>query len=173
MPEVGRWAVFLDRDGVINCAVVRGGKPYPPASLQEFEFLPGVQKAVAALRTAGFVLVVTTNQPDVKHGRPAARGRRGYAQPCPRGPRCRRRKSVLSCRRGRLHLPQAAAERDIDLRRSFMVGDRWHDIGAGRAAGCTTVLVESNYDEQQADKPDLVVSSLREAAESIIETYKE
>ena len=63
-----RRAVFLDRDGVINRAVVREGKPYPPASVEEFELLPGVAEACEKLKRAGFVLVVATNQPDVGRG---------------------------------------------------------------------------------------------------------
>ena len=61
-------AVFLDRDVVINRAMVRDGKPYPPASVAEFELLPGVVEACAELKAAGFLLVVATNQPDVGRG---------------------------------------------------------------------------------------------------------
>src|ERR1041385_8750303 len=61
-------AVFLDRDGVINAAVVRDGKPYPPADVHALEILPGVAEALAELRGAGFTLVVVTNQPDVARG---------------------------------------------------------------------------------------------------------
>ena len=61
-------AVFLDRDGVINRALIMDGKPYPPGSLSELEILPGVADALARLRAAGFRLVVVTNQPDVARG---------------------------------------------------------------------------------------------------------
>src|SRR2546425_13231782 len=61
-------AVFLDRDGVINRVLVRDGKPYPAASLAEFEILPGVAGACRLLKSAGFYLVVATNQPDVGRG---------------------------------------------------------------------------------------------------------
>src|SRR5262249_2587007 len=61
-------AVFLDRDGVINRALVRDGKPYPPRSLAEFEILPGVFGVCPRLRQAGFKLIVATNQPDVGRG---------------------------------------------------------------------------------------------------------
>ena len=61
-------AVFLDRDGVLNRPVVRDGKPYPPATLAEFELLPGVGEACVMLKRAGFLLVVVTNQPDVGRG---------------------------------------------------------------------------------------------------------
>ena len=61
-------AVFLDRDGVINRPLVHDGKPYPPASLREFEILPDVAEACARLKAAGLLLVVATNQPDVGRG---------------------------------------------------------------------------------------------------------
>jgi D-glycero-D-manno-heptose 1,7-bisphosphate phosphatase len=61
-------AVFLDRDGVINRAIVRDGKPYPPASLLELEILPGVHEALQKLHDANYLLVVVTNQPDVARG---------------------------------------------------------------------------------------------------------
>ncbi len=58
-------AVFLDRDGVLNRAIVRDGRPYAPAHLDEMELLPGVAEACAALRRSGYVLVVVTNQPEI------------------------------------------------------------------------------------------------------------
>jgi D-glycero-D-manno-heptose 1,7-bisphosphate phosphatase len=61
-------AVFLDRDGVINRALEKAAKPYPPTSLAEFEILPEVPAACAKLKAAGFLLVVATNQPDVGRG---------------------------------------------------------------------------------------------------------
>src|SRR5436190_3543711 len=65
---MSRPAVFLDRDGVINRALIRDGKPFAATSLAEFEILPGVPEACARLKAAGFLLVVATNQPDVGRG---------------------------------------------------------------------------------------------------------
>ncbi len=67
-PPALRPAVFLDRDGVIDRALERGGKPYPPVSLGEFELMPAVPGTCARLKAAGFVLIVATNQPDVGRG---------------------------------------------------------------------------------------------------------
>ena len=63
-----RLAVFLDRDGVLNRAIVKDGKPYPPPDLNALEILPGVTEACRLLKTAGFTLIVVTNQPDVARG---------------------------------------------------------------------------------------------------------
>ena len=68
MPPPENQAVFLDRDGVINRPLIRAGKPYPPATLDEFEILPGVREACQLFKTLGFLLVVATNQPDVGRG---------------------------------------------------------------------------------------------------------
>ena len=63
-----RRAVFLDRDGVVNRAVLREGKPYPPATLSDLRLLPGVREACNKLREAGFALILITNQPDIARG---------------------------------------------------------------------------------------------------------
>jgi D-glycero-D-manno-heptose 1,7-bisphosphate phosphatase len=63
-----RRAVFLDRDGVLNRALVRNAKLVPPASVDELELLPGSVEARETLRAAGFLLIVVTNQPDVARG---------------------------------------------------------------------------------------------------------
>jgi hypothetical protein len=63
-----RRAVFLDRDGVLNRAYLRQGKPYPPATLSELRVLPGVREACRRLHEAGFALILITNQPDIARG---------------------------------------------------------------------------------------------------------
>ena len=52
-----RKAVFLDRDGVINQAIIKNGKPYPPSSISELKIITGVKEALEDLREAGFLLI--------------------------------------------------------------------------------------------------------------------
>ena len=66
---MSRRAVFLDRDGVLNRAIVRDGKPFPPASPEELEILPDVPRALKRLKELGYLLIVVTNQPDVARGK--------------------------------------------------------------------------------------------------------
>ena len=172
-----RRAVFLDRDGVINHAVVRDGKPYPPASLDEFVLLPGVESATLALRTAGFLIIVVTNQPDVAtgvqqlHVVEAMHNKLRLAGICDDIKVCYHTDADLcDCRKPKPGmLFDAAREWQIDLSRSYMVGDRWRDIGAGKAAGCYTFFIDYKYREQSADKPDAVVASLQEASTLILQ----
>jgi D-glycero-D-manno-heptose 1,7-bisphosphate phosphatase len=64
-----RQAVFLDRDGVINLAVIRDNKPYPPQSVKEVFVPPYNISALQTLHSAGFLLIGITNQPDVARGK--------------------------------------------------------------------------------------------------------
>jgi D-glycero-D-manno-heptose 1,7-bisphosphate phosphatase len=150
-----RPAVFLDRDGVLNEALVRDGRPFPPRSPEELVVVPGVPDACARLRARGLVLVVVTNQPDVARGLQSAedvaainaRLRAAIAidalYVCPHD-----NDDQCPCRKPKPGMLLAAA-RDLalDLPRSFMVGDRWSDIEAGRAAGCRTVYIDRGYQE--------------------------
>jgi D-glycero-D-manno-heptose 1,7-bisphosphate phosphatase len=171
-----RPAVFLDRDGVLSRSLLRDGHPVAPGRVEEFELLPGVASAAIRLHEAGFLLIVVTNQPDVRTG---ATPREAVEE------MHRRLRTWLplddikvcyhiegdgcDCRKPRPGmLLTAAREWGIDLQNSWMVGDRWRDVGAGRAAGCRTILVEYDYAERRAAAPDFTVTSLTEAAEIIL-----
>ncbi len=172
-----RPAIFLDRDGVINANLERDGKPVAPTSLDEFRFLPGVEDAVRRLKQAGYLIIVCTNQPDVPNGRTSqatveamhdlvrAKLDVDFIKVCfhsdADGCACRKPKPGM--------ILAAADEHSIDLPRSYVVGDRWRDVAAGRAAGCLTIFVEYGYEQEGPNEPDHVVASLSEAANLILD----
>lgn len=170
-----RRAVFLDRDGVINRAIVRNGSPFPPESLAELEILPGVSEALEKLHAENYLLIVVTNQPDVARGTAKkADIEQMNAQLFSRLPL----DDIKTCYHDsddgcfcRKPLPgslfDAAKEYGIDLSKSFMVGDRWRDIEAGQRAGCKTFFLNYRYTERQPEMPDFIVSSLLEAQKII------
>lgn len=171
-----RRAVFLDRDGVINRAIVRDGKPYPPSGMAELDILPGVEDALIKLHAAGYLLIVVTNQPDVARGKTSKEAVEQInsfldAQlPIDEFRTCYHDSSDgCSCRKP---LPgallDAARKHQIDLSKSFMVGDRWRDIEAGISAGCKTFFINYSYSEQRPEAPDFIVSSLHEAQTIIL-----
>ena len=172
----GRAAVFLDRDGVINAAVVRDGKPYPPASVEELQILPGVREGLERLKAAGFALIVVTNQPDVARGRQrrevveAINARLAESLPIDEFRVCYHDDADhCDCRKSQPGLITRAPA--YDLSSSVMVGDRWRDIEAGRRAAVrSTVLVDRGYRERLDVEPDKRVGSLAEAADWIIAT---
>jgi D-glycero-D-manno-heptose 1,7-bisphosphate phosphatase len=171
-----RRAVFLDRDGVLNEPVTADGRPFPPGSLAGLVLTPGAERACTALRRAGFLLIVVTNQPDI------ARGSRDRRAVDAINDELRRRlglDDVVVCPHDdadgcecRKPLPgmllEAAARWGVSLPDSVMVGDRWRDIDAGRGAGCWTVHVARDYDERPAQGADLVVGGLEEAVPWIV-----
>jgi D-glycero-D-manno-heptose 1,7-bisphosphate phosphatase len=65
-------------------------------------------------------------------------------------------------------LTHAAQLLGIDLKKSWMVGDRWRDIDCGHAAGCRTILVDRGYNEVLRQSPDYRVNDLLRAAELIL-----
>ena len=156
---------------------MRDGKPYPPATLDEFEFLPGVERAALALRKAGFLIVVVTNQPDVGTGIQrrevveAMHDKLRVAGLCDDVRVCYHTdEDCCDCRKPKPGmLIEAAREWQIDLARSFMVGDRWRDVAAGKAAGCYTFFIDCKYRERRAHNPDAVVASLEEAGSLILQ----
>jgi len=171
-----RRAVFLDRDGVINRAVVRDGRPYPPASVDDVELLPGVDAALRRLKAAGYLLIVVTNQPDVARGLQsrdaveAIHARLASVLPIDAFRVCYHDdQDACACRKPQPGLIlDAAREYDVDLGASAMVGDRWRDIEAGRLAGCASIFLDYRYAERQPDEPDAIVTSLEEAADWIL-----
>jgi D-glycero-D-manno-heptose 1,7-bisphosphate phosphatase len=170
-------AIFLDRDGVLNNAVIRGGKPYPPASAEEMVIPRGVAPALEKLRDAGFLLIVVTNQPDVARGTLSKaaveeiHARMASVLPLDEFRVCfHDQASGCACRKPKPGLITAAArERGIDLVGSFLVGDRWRDVEAGNAAGCRTVWIDAGYRERRPSRPPSArVGSLEEATEWIL-----
>jgi len=171
---VKRRAVFLDRDGVLVETLVRGDRAYAPVSLEEFRIVGDAAAQLGRLRGAGLVPIVITNQPEVGRGliSPAVleemHRRLRAAAPvddifvCPHPV-----DGVCECRKPRPGmLRDAAARWDIDLTRSFVIGDRWRDIDAGRAVGCFTVLLDRPYSDCPA--PDARADDLGGATDTVL-----
>ncbi|HEY1793761.1 MAG TPA: HAD-IIIA family hydrolase [Opitutaceae bacterium] len=177
-----RPAVFLDRDGTLNAQIVRNGKPYAPARLEDFKVLDGVPEACAALKASGFILVVATNQPDVGRGQVAREVIESmHAALLEAIPVIDRVEVCYDPGTGEIStrrkpepgmLLEAAALLGIDLPRSWMVGDRWKDVDCGKRAGVRTVFIDCGYDERLHSVPDHIVKSFKEAADCILSSLR-
>lgn len=169
-------AVFLDRDGVVNLAYTRDGKGYPPKDLGELIILPGVRESVKKLKGIGFEVVVVTNQPDISNGNSSYEMvhklhkqiesltglENFYVCPHVENDNCVCRKPMPGL------LLKAAKDLKLDLKKSYMVGDRWRDIGAGQRAGCKCLFIDYNYREERPKEPFVTVVSLLHATELIM-----
>ena len=174
-------AVFLDRDGVLDRAVVRAGKPFPPARLEDVEIIPGAITSLQQLADCGYVLIGITNQPDVARGTQSREVVESinaliqsrlpvreifvcyhdHADECD----CRKPKPRL--------ILQAVQKYGLDLSLSWMVGDRWKDIVAGQAAGLKTIFVDYHYTETYKGVPaDFTVEDIAFIADIILKGSK-
>ena len=197
MPEVSNFnnkAVFLDRDGVLISDV------HLLTRTEQITILPNVASALRDLARAGWKLMVASNQTVVARGLVSevevgeihrticsAIVAQGGAQIdawyyCPHHPQATvtAYRADCDCRKPRPGLLlRAAVEHDVDLARSFMIGDRMTDIIAGASAGCRTVLVETGQHQarpietsdpiDQSIFPDHTCANLAEAARWILE----
>ena len=172
-----RPAIFLDRDGVINEAIVRDGKPYPPQTIADLVWVPRVKEALKLLRQEGFFLVIVTNQPDVGRGtlsQDAVESIHSHMQDVLLLDDVRvcyddgRKVNTINRKPGPGMILDAAREHDLDLSASYMIGDRWRDVEAGLDAGCTTIFIDYQYRESLRRPPDYVVSSLWQAVQLIV-----
>ena len=171
-------AVFLDRDGIINRAVVRDGRPYPPNGIEEVEIIPGAASSIKRFVEHGYIVIGITNQPDVARGtqsREIVEAINAMIQS-----RLPLREIFVcyhdnidncDCRKPKPGLILMAAEKHgVDLSRSWMVGDRWKDIAAGKAAGLKTIFVNYHYNERyEGPLADFTVDDIAKVADIILQ----
>jgi D-glycero-D-manno-heptose 1,7-bisphosphate phosphatase len=169
-------AVFLDRDGVLNRVIVRNGKPHSPNHLGDFKIISGTREGLTKLKNAGYLLIVATNQPNVArqlqpqsvveimHEKLKATLPLDDIRVCYHDDhhRCECRKPLPGL------LLSAAKDWGIRLSESYMIGDRWKDVEAGRRAGCKSVLLKRPYNEREPKTADYYAASVLEAAEQIL-----
>ena len=180
--------MFIDRDGTL---IEEAGYP---SRLERLVLFPFTIDAVRQLNRAGFRVVVITNQAGIARGIVdevfvgtahrflAARLEKGGARIdafyyCPHHPDgvVEAFRGACDCRKPQPGLlRRAAGDLDIDLARSFTVGDRWNDLVAGRSVATSTVLVRTGYGSEDEQKPlegfaaDAVVDNLAAAAAWIL-----
>ena len=166
-----RKAIFLDRDGVINKIFIKNGLPFSPPSFDQLKILPGVKESILRLKKLNFLCLVVTNQPDVLRGKIEKKTviqMNNYLKDeiklddifvcyhddhdyC----KCRKPKPGL--------LLEASKKWDIDLKKSYMIGDRWKDVRAGINAGCKTIFINNNYKESKQVDANFTADTLLDA----------
>ncbi len=184
-------AVFLDRDGTINEQMGYINH------IDRFILLPGAAEAIRTLNEHNIPVIVVTNQSGLARGyfppslleKVHTKMERQLARAganidglyiCPHHPEAKEEqyRKACNCRKPKIGLlEQAAAELNLDLSRSFMVGDRWSDLKCGIQAGATSILVLTGYGRgdleyigpRQEIQPTAVAEDLREAVGWILE----
>jgi D-glycero-D-manno-heptose 1,7-bisphosphate phosphatase len=169
-------AIFLDSDGVLNTAIINNGKPVAPTSLAELAIPAEVKPCLEQLKALGYLLICVTNKPDIERGLmtqadvDAIFAKIRSELPLDDVFICYKENS--ECYKPKPGLLLSAAKKyDIDLSQSFMIGDRWRDIGAGQNAGVKTIWIDRGYAEQKPEPPaDFTTDSLTGATRWIKES---
>ena len=175
-------AVFVDSDGVINTAIVRDGKAYAPTSVAELEIPDEVKPALERLKKAGFLLLCVSNKPDVARGLMTqenvdaimAKFRREL--PLDDIFLCMSPDEASPCYKPNPGLLlEGATKYSVDVKQSYMIGDRYRDVGAGQNAGCKkTIWINRHYKEADPNPPaDYTATSLKDAVDWILTLEEE
>lgn len=173
---IGRRVVFLDRDGVVTVPRREAGKGFAARSLAELEFYPDAAASVQRLKTAGFDVVIVTNQPDIAAGLLAPEALDAMNEvvrerlvvdairTCPHS-----RSDDCPCRKPRPGLLlQEDGEQAVDFAESWLVGDRDSDIEAGLAVGCRTVFLDRGWTGETGAAAQAIASTMGEAVDTIL-----
>lgn len=164
-------AVFLDRDGVLVKSKVKDKKAYAPTTFKNFKIYKDSYYCIQKLKSLGFKTIVVTNQPDVEkkiipkktlnkmHHYLKKKTKIQKIYTCThtedKNCNCRKPKSGM--------LIKAAKQGKIDLKKSYMIGDRYSDIICGRRVGCKTIFIDRNYKEKKPKIQNVSVRNLKEA----------
>ncbi len=162
-------AFFFDRDGVLNKAIIKNGKPYPPKNLLELEIEKFSKEIIIFLKKLNYKIFVFTNQPDVSRKtikkKDAVKINNFIKKKLQIDELFVCYCSVNSCFRRKPNpgmIYEAKKKWDINLKKSFVVGDRFKDIEAGANAGVMTIYINKSYKEKKPHNSNFVIKSLKE-----------
>ena len=162
-------SIFLDRDGVINVPTIMDAKPYAPRRFDKFTFYEGIEDLLSYLSAKDFLLIVVTNQPDIgnelvkleevekMHNLLCESLPVTEVMVCPHS-----QLDECNCRKPQPGMIKTAiAKYNIDVRQSWLIGDRWSDILAGKLTGLQTIFIDRHYSEnlKQDIDPDHKIKS--------------
>jgi D-glycero-D-manno-heptose 1,7-bisphosphate phosphatase len=164
-------AAFLDRDGVINKAIIESGIPEPPSNIKDLVILDGVIESIEILFENSFIPVVITNQPDVARGKKTINDVNLINEKISQLTKIKHFYSCFhddldkcKCRKPKPGMIlQATSELDLDISESFLVGDRRKDIEAGQKMNIRSYFIDYKYNESRPQMPFTKVDSLLEA----------
>ena len=165
-------SIFLDRDGVINVPTIIDAKPYAPRRFDKFTFYEGIKDLLSYLSARDFLLIVITNQPDIgnelvkleevekMHNLLCESLPVTEVMVCPHS-----QLDECNCRKPKPGMIKTAiAKYNIDVRQSWLIGDRWSDILAGKLTGLQTIFIDRHYSEnlKQDIDPDHQIEELEQ-----------
>jgi D-glycero-D-manno-heptose 1,7-bisphosphate phosphatase len=171
-------AIFLDRDGVLNETIIKEKKITSPLTLNELKVFPDAKKTLISFKNCGYLLIMVTNQPDIARNTNTKKNveeinnfLKTYLKIDDAFVCYHDDKDFCNCRKPKPGmLIEASKKYNIDLAKSFIIGDRWRDIEAGKYAKCKTIFIDFKYQEKLKSKPNYTITNIAEA-ENIIKKF--
>ena len=170
-------AIFFDRDGVLIIPKVIKNKSYAPRKFSDFKLYPETKKCIPSLRKAGYKLIVVTNQPDIANNLITVselnkmHTKLNNELSIDQIYTCMHNKfENCECRKPRIGmLTTAIQEHNINIDKSYLIGDRYSDIEAAKNINCKSIFIDRNYDEMRPVDQIKTVKSLYQAVNYILE----
>lgn len=162
-------AIFFDRDGVlIEAPVDAQNKPESIKTLKELKFTKNIIQTCKFLEKKYYLFMIT-NQPDFKRKKNTKKNileinkfikkklnlKKNFVCFCDNDS-CPNRKPNAGM------IIKAKNLFNLNLKNSYVIGDRWRDIRAGRKAGCKTIFINRNYNERKPYKPDFCINTTKQ-----------
>jgi len=168
-------AFFFDRDGILNKVILKKNKPYAPLFPHQLNKNYEILKLIKILKKKKFKLIVITNQPDIKSGKLSKHSLKiinseiKFFFSIDEIIVCHHDKfDKCDCRKPKIGMIKRAEKKwKLDLKKSFLIGDRWRDIKAGNSAGCKTIYIDYMYDERKPKKADYKFTTIEEMVAKI------
>jgi D-glycero-D-manno-heptose 1,7-bisphosphate phosphatase len=162
-------AIFFDRDGVLNKAIMKNNKPFSPKTLKQLEINPDANMIIKYAKKKKFLTFMITNQPDVARGENSKKNVDKinlfikkklniddiFCCYCSDN-QCKRRKPNPGM------LIEAKKKWNISFKKSFLIGDRKKDIDAAKKVKIKSIFIDYNYDEKKPTKPNFVIYTLKQ-----------
>ena len=167
-------AIFFDRDGVLNEPIIVNGRAFAPKKLKDFKIYSEAIGVINNLKNQLFKIIIVTNQKDVGRGiiskdiLEKMHDQLKKILPIDEIKVCTCIDECECYKPNPGMLLEAANKWELDLKKCYIIGDSWRDIGAGYNAGCKTILIDRKYDMPMPYKPDIIVNSLKEAEKKIL-----
>ena len=161
-------AFFLDRDGVINQSLIYKGKPIAPTNLANFKIIKDVKKSLIYLKEKGFLTIIISNQPDISKGLLDKSILKKMNKKIKEKLKiddifiCKHvNTDRCNCRKPKLGMALEAKKKwNIDLKNSYLIGDRWRDIYLANRLKIKCFYIDKNYSEKKPKKYNFKVKNL-------------
>lgn len=170
-----RVAVFFDRDGVLNKPLVIKNKPYPPKYVKDVVLYAGLVNGIKKLKKKKLKVLVITNQPDFERGKTTKKNITSINNFIKKKLRVHK---IFTCYDSKSSsffkkpnpgmIIQAKKEFNLDLKKSFIIGDTDKDIFAGKKMGLTTILVKKKYNFKYKKASNYSVNSTLDAIKKVL-----